>query len=292
MLNMRLLRSIRFAVLTLLLGVLLPFPAAAQLPVIKFVRDPDPAPPIKFKDLAGKQVTLDDFKGKVVLLNFWATWCGPCRAEIPSLIALQDHYKGKLQVIGLLVDDDDEAEMRKVAESEGINYPVGIATVQTRLAYGGVPALPTLFVINQEGKVVQKHIGLYNPGFYEAEVRALAGLPVAVQVETFADTGEVFLKHADRATLLPGVSFDALTPEQRAEALHKFNAEACPCGCQFTLAQCRIRDSRCGVSLDRANKIVEDLAAATRNKPAEDATSPEKTPDAPAPTPTAPPSQP
>src|SRR5689334_9028538 len=80
--------------------------------VIRFVRDPDPAPELKAKDVNGKELSLEACKGKVVLLNFWATWCGPCRAEIPSLIRIQEAYKDRLQIIGMDVDDDDQEQLR------------------------------------------------------------------------------------------------------------------------------------------------------------------------------------
>jgi thiol-disulfide isomerase/thioredoxin len=244
------------------LALALPIPSSAQLPVIRFVRDPDPAPEVKTKDLDGKDLSLDEFKGKVVLLNFWATWCGPCRAEIPGLIELQSRYKDRMQVIGMTVDADDEDDLRAVIKDEGINYPVVITSMQTRIDYGGIAALPTLFVINADGKVVQKHVGLYNPALYETEIRALLNLPVDAKVETFDDTGEVFLKHADRATSLPGVNTSQLTTEQRMAVLHKLNAEGCSCGCKMTLAQCRIYDPACGVSKDRATAIVKEASAA------------------------------
>ena len=243
-------------------GLLLPLLASPQLPVIRFARDPDPAPDFQLKDLAGKDLSLASAYGKVILLNFWATWCGPCRAEIPSLIELQNRYKGRLQIIGLVVDDDDPDAVKQVVDSEGINYSVAMASNQIRFDYGGIPALPTLFVINSEGRIVQKHVGLFNPALYETEVRALLDLPIAAKVETFEDTGEIFLKHADRATLLPGVNMTKLTPEQRLVALHKFNAEECPCGCKLTLAQCRIYDHACTLSKDRTAAIVEEIFAA------------------------------
>jgi thiol-disulfide isomerase/thioredoxin len=249
---------LRFAIL----GVLLPLLASPQLPVIRFVRDPDPAPDFQLKDLAGKDLSLASVHGKVVLLNFWATWCGPCRAEIPSLIELQNRYKERLRIIGLVVDDNDQDAVKQVVDSEGINYPVALASDNIRLAYGGIPALPTLFVINSEGRVVQKHVGLFNPALYDTEVRALLDLPIAAKVETFEDTGQIFLKHADRATLLPGVNLTKLIPEQRLVALHKFNAEECTCGCKLTLAQCRINDPPCTVSKDRAAAIVEEIFSA------------------------------
>jgi thiol-disulfide isomerase/thioredoxin len=228
--------------------------------VIRFVRNPDPAPDLKSKDLDGKELSLEAYKGKVVLLNFWATWCGPCRAEIPSLIRLQQRYRDHLQIIGMDVDDEDPEQLRAFVKDEGINYPVVMTSAPVRLAYGGIAALPTLFLINQNGAVVQKHVGLFNPALYEIEARALLDMPVPARVETFEDTGEVFLKHADRATMLPGVDTSKLTPGQRTAALHKLNAQTCDCGCKYTLAQCRIYDPACNTSKERAAAIVKEAA--------------------------------
>ena len=252
--------------------------AEAQQPTIRFVRNPDPAPEFKLTTLDGKPISPADYKSKVVLLNFWATWCGPCRAEIPDLVELQTKYKDQLQVIGLVVDDDDRDAIKKFAEKYGINYPVAIATDQLRLEYGGIPALPTSFVLDNEGRVVEKHEGLRDPALYEVEIRSLLGLPIGnVKVETFEDTGQVFLKHADRATELPGVDLSKLTPAQRSAALHKFNAESCTCGCQYTLAQCRIWDRNCGVSKEATAKIVAALTGGSHDSA-----------DPPAPRPTSP----
>jgi thiol-disulfide isomerase/thioredoxin len=281
--------------LTLLVGLLaafgislLPPVSQAQLPVIRFVRDPDPAPDFQVKDLDGKDLSLQAYKGKVVLLNFWATWCGPCRAEIPGLVDLQNKYKDRLQIVGMVVDDEDDHELRDVVKSAAINYPVALTTAPVRMAYGGITALPTVFVINADGRVVQKHVGLYNPALYETEVRALLDLPISARIETFNDTGEIFLKHADRATMLPGVNTEGLTPVERAAALHKFNAEACTCGCQFTLAQCRIYDPACQISMDRTAAIVKEVSTTDAKTKLEAPASP-PTPSAPE-TPPAPPS--
>ena len=220
--------------------------AQDQQPTIRFVRNPDPAPEFKLTGLDGKPVTLADSKGKVILLNFWATWCGPCRAEIPDLVELQDKYKERLQILGLVVDDDDEDAIKDFVEKFGINYPVALATNDIRMQYGGIAALPTSFVLDAEGRIVQKHEGLRDPILYETEIRSLLGLSIGnVKVETFEDTGQIFLKNAERASELPGVDLSKLTPEQKAVALHKFNAETCACGCTLTLAQCRIYDRNC-----------------------------------------------
>jgi thiol-disulfide isomerase/thioredoxin len=254
-----------------LLLVFLPFAAAGMLGagqqenqhVIRFVGNPDPAPDFELKGIDGKPLNLADSRGKVVFLNFWATWCGPCRLEIPDLVDLQKRYSDRLQIIGLDVDDDDVAEIQKYVEENGINYPVAITPADLRTQYGGIPALPTSFVVDTQGRVVQKHVGLFNPQLYETEIRALLGMPIMARVETFEDRGEVFLKHADRATELPGVDLSKLTPEQKKVALHRMNADTCTCGCGFTLAQCRIWDSACSVSKKATEKIVAEVSGAT-----------------------------
>src|SRR5881296_2088966 len=254
-----------------LLPCLFPSFAAGQeqQPTIRFVRNPDPAPEFNLTGLDGKPVTLADSKGKVILLKFWATWCGPCRAEIPDLVELQNKYKDHLQILGLVVDDDDQDAIKKFAARFGINYPVALATNNIRIQYGGIPALPTSFVLDSEGRVVQKHEGLRDPVLYETEIRALLGLPIGnVKVETFEDTGQIFLKNAERATELPGVDLSKLTPEQKISALHKFNAETCNCGCTFTLAQCRIYDRNCQVSKAATSKIIAALTHPTQSNSA------------------------
>jgi thiol-disulfide isomerase/thioredoxin len=230
--------------------------------VIRFIRDPDPAPEFAVKEIDGSTVNLAAMRGKVVLLNFWATWCGPCRMEVPDLVELQKKYEGRLQVIGLVVDDADDEAVRKFAKRYSINYPVAIATDEMRMQFGGVPALPTSFIIDAQGRVVQKHIGLRDPELYELEVRSLLGLPINARVETFEDTGEIFLKHANRASELPGVDMTSLTAGQKTVALHRMNEESCTCGCQYTLAQCRIYDSACHVSRERTARIVAQCATA------------------------------
>jgi len=267
---------LRYIVTSLLL-CFFPLVGSAQQdnqPTIRFVRNPDPAPEFRLAGLDGKPVTLAGSKGKVILVNFWATWCGPCRAEIPDLVELQNKYKDRLQILGLAVDDDDPDAVKKFAAKFGINYPVALATNEIRLQYGGIPALPTSFVLDSEGRVVQKHEGLRDPVLYETEIRSLLGLPIGnVKVETFEDAGEIFLKNADRATELPGVDLSKLTPEQKTVALHKFNAASCTCGCGYTLAQCRIYDRDCKTSKAAVTKILAAVTAAPRATPASTAPS-------------------
>lgn len=239
---------------------------ASDLTVIRFAKNPQPAPPFLANDLNGNIITTADLRGKVTLLVFWATWCPPCREEIPDLIELQKRYKDRLQIIG--VSDDDDAtpqEVKEFAAQAGINYPIVMGREQDiSERYGGIPALPTMFLIDSQGRVVQKHIGLRPPELYETEARSLMGLPVNASVETFEDTGQIFLKNASLATTLPGVDFTGLTPEQKKAVLKKLNTERCTCGCKLTIAECRLNDETCPVSSKLAAAIIKQVLAASK----------------------------
>jgi thiol-disulfide isomerase/thioredoxin len=236
--------------------------------VIRFAAHPQDAPPFMAPDLDGQAISTAAWKGKVVLLTFWATWCPPCRAEIPMLIHLKDLYKDRLEIVGVSLDDDPAAQVKSFTTNNRFNFPVVMATREIIRDYGGVPALPTTFVINPDGKVVQKHIGLYRSSVYEGEIRALLGLPVDATVETFEDTGQIFLTNASRATELPDVDFTGLTADQRTAALKQLNSITCTCGCKLTIAQCRINDTSCPISKGLAAKIVAQIAAKSAAAPA------------------------
>ena len=232
--------------------------APAGPPVIRFASNPEPAPEIVIHELSGKITTMDDLKGKVVLVNFWATWCPPCRVEIPELIKLQEQHRERLQVIGISEDEDPEL-VREFVKQAGINYPVVMATPELIAAYGGVPALPTTFVVDTEGRVVQRHLGLLSSEAYDLEIRALAGLPVEARIEHFVDTGQIFRKNVANATELPDVDLTGLSPEQKKQALRRLNSEDCVCGCKLTLAQCRVDDTTCPVSKAIAATVVKEV---------------------------------
>ena len=241
-------------------------PASAQAagsdkPTVYFVKDPEPAPAFQATDITGKPINTADWKGKAVLLNFWATWCPPCREEIPSLIALQKKYQGRLVIIGVSEDEDPPSEVQKFVQKVGINYPVVMSTPEIIGKWGGVEALPTTFLINSQGRVVWKHRGLHPLAEYDVDVQALLGQAVDARIETVADQGQVFLKNAANATELPDVSFAGLNAQQKARALHRLNAETCTCGCKLTIAQCRLNDTTCPVSKTLAAQIVKEVAA-------------------------------
>lgn len=255
-----------------------PGESAQEATVIQFVKNPDAAPAFQLNDLDGKPLSLAEAKGRIVLLNFWATWCGPCRAEIPDLVDLQKRYADKLEIIALATDEDDPDEVRRFILRSGINYRVAMTSDEVRRDYGGIAALPTSFVIDPQGRIVQKHVGLNDPAIYELEVKAMLGQPVDAKVEYFEDNGQIFLKNAERATELPGVDFSKLTAAQKTIALHHLNAESCDCGCRLTLAQCRINDSACRVSQALAAKVVYRVAHSDAAKSVEPAETKPKNP--------------
>jgi thiol-disulfide isomerase/thioredoxin len=230
--------------------------------VVRFASNPQPMPAFLVNDIDGAPVSTATWKGKVVLLNFWATWCPPCRAEVPMLVDLATRYKDRVQIVGVSLDDGPE-EVKAFVKDQGINYPVVMASREILAEYGGVPALPTLFVVNPDGNVVQKHEGLYSRELYETEVRLLLGLPSEATIETFQDTGQLFLKNAAFATELPDVDFTGLSPAQKKAALRRMNSDKCDCGCRLTLAQCRINDTPCAISRGLAASVVKQMAATT-----------------------------
>jgi thiol-disulfide isomerase/thioredoxin len=230
-------------------------------PRVRFVKNPKPIPELTMTTLDGKTITNKDLAGKVVIVNFWATWCAPCRAEIPDLVKLQTQYKDHLVIIGVLSEDEPGPHVSRFAADYKINYPIVPETKELAAAFPGIYALPTTFMVGPDGKMMQKHIGQIRPAQIELETRVLAKLPVDAEVEYEADDKEAVLASNARATEIPGVDLSVLTSEQRTLALNRLNDEACGCGCGMTIAQCRINDSTCAVSPKLADKILAEVRA-------------------------------
>jgi thiol-disulfide isomerase/thioredoxin len=216
-------------------------------------------PELTWKTLDGRTLTNKDLQGKVVLVNFWATWCPPCRAEIPDLIKLQEQYKDHLVIVGISSDEGPVESVVKFAQQYRMNYPIVMETPEHTKAFPGIFALPTTFVMDQDLRIVQKHIGQIRPSQIELETRVLAKLPVDVEVERMDDTSPAQLAPNARATDVPGLSLETLKAEQKTVALERLNDEKCTCGCGLTIAQCRINDPTCTVSLPIAEKIVDEI---------------------------------
>ena len=135
--------------------------AATQKPKATQTKsDLQTAPDFALKDLDGKELKLSDYKGKVVVLDFWATWCYPCRLEIPHLVALQKKFeKQGFSVIGISLDQGGAETVKPFYKMNNMNYPVVIGNEAILDSYGGIRGFPTTFIINQDGKIVKKYEG-------------------------------------------------------------------------------------------------------------------------------------
>jgi len=133
-----------------------------------------PAPDFSLKDVHSADVQLSEFKGKVVLLNFWATWCGPCKIEMPWFVEFQREYKDRgFSVIAVSMDEEGWDIVRPFTEELKLNFPVVVGDDKLADEYGGVSALPTTFIIDKEGRIAATHQGLISKGDYEDEIERL-----------------------------------------------------------------------------------------------------------------------
>jgi cytochrome c biogenesis protein CcmG/thiol:disulfide interchange protein DsbE len=136
-----------------------------------------PAPDFSLTDLSGRNFRLSDYQGKVVVLDFWATWCDTCKQEIPHFIALQNKYGSQgLQVLGISMDDD-EPPVRQFQQQFQMNYPVALGNPKLADRYGGILGLPIIFVIDRNGQVAARHVGATEASVIEAEVQKLLAQP-------------------------------------------------------------------------------------------------------------------
>ena len=134
------------------------------------------APDFTLQSIDGKTIRLSDFRRKAVLLNFWATYCAPCRIEMPWFVELQNRYAAEgLQVVGVAMDDASPNDIEKFANDLGVNYPILVGEETVGNAFGGVQFLPSTFYIGRDGKVVDKVFGLNRRNEIEEDIkRALA----------------------------------------------------------------------------------------------------------------------
>lgn len=147
---------------------------AGSRPAVAAESERPSAPAWSLKDVNGATVQSSDFHGKVVILDFWATWCPPCREEIPGFIELQKQYGDDgLVVVGISLDQDGPAVVKQFMERFKINYPVVMGNQRIANEFGGIRAIPTTFVLDREGRIVSKHVGFADKAVFEREVKAL-----------------------------------------------------------------------------------------------------------------------
>ena len=145
-----------------------------------------PAPKFTLEDISGKKVSLANYKGKAVLINFWATWCGPCKIETPWLVELHDQYASKgFEILGVSTDDLDpddkkmfaseKSDIAKFAQQEHMQYPVLLGGTTLDKPYGGLDALPTSYFVDRDGNVVAAEMGLTSKADLEGNIRKALG---------------------------------------------------------------------------------------------------------------------
>ena len=176
---------------------------------------------------------------------------------------LQDKYRDALQIIGVSEDEAPPETVRRFAAEYQVNYPVVMATPEIEKLYPGIGALPTSFIVDRHGRVVQKHVGMLTARTTEYETRWLAGLPVNASIEEVDQSQglKLALENGAQAMSIPGVDLAKLPVAKRIEALQKLNGQSCTCGCDLTVARCRVDDPTCSVSLPLAKEIVKQVAA-------------------------------
>jgi peroxiredoxin len=141
---------------------------------VKPDKDREPAPDFALKDADGRTVRLSDYKGKVVLLNFWATWCHPCRMEIPWFIELEKENKDRgFAVIGISMDEEGWDAVKPFQKELRVNYRMLMGTDMVAHLFGGVDALPTSFILDRQGRIASTHVGLASKSDYENDIEAL-----------------------------------------------------------------------------------------------------------------------
>jgi peroxiredoxin len=135
---------------------------------------PQKAPNFSLKTYDGKIVELAKLKGKVVVINFWATWCPPCRAEIPDFIKAYDAYKSKgLEIVGIALDEDGWPKVKPFVDKNKISYPIVLGTAEVAQQYGGIEAIPTTFIVDRKGNIVDHQVGMLIKGMLERKIKVL-----------------------------------------------------------------------------------------------------------------------
>jgi thiol-disulfide isomerase/thioredoxin len=136
-----------------------------------------PAPTFTVTTLDGKPVSLDDFKGKAVIVNFWATWCAPCRQEMPWLAQLREQYAAQgFEVLGIVTDGAPDDKLQRIADKSGVKYPILHCNHKAAVAYGGLPNLPESFYIDKHGKLVMEGAAADSKEELEGKIRKLLEL--------------------------------------------------------------------------------------------------------------------
>ncbi len=222
------------------------------------------APAFSLTDINGHPLKLSDFHGKVVVLDFWATWCGPCRIEIPDFVQLQNRYGSQgFTMVGISMDDDAGPVADFYKELQ-MNYPVAVGDSRLGELYGGIEGLPTTYLIGRDGRIYAKHVGATDPGVFESEVKQLLASGPDDEVKSFKQVGQLYeedkVELGDPAMVdseVPGIDLTKLSAVQKETFKKKLETQICNCGCKRNLLNCRQNDRSCAVSKKLAKDELE-----------------------------------
>ncbi|PYV18057.1 MAG: hypothetical protein DMG21_06185 [Acidobacteria bacterium] len=228
------------------------------------------APGFSLTDIDGHKLDLADYRGKVVLLDFWATWCGPCRIEIPGFVDLENRFRDQgLAVIGISLDNDIDP-VRPFYKEFRMNYPVALGDNKLAELYGGIIYMPTTFLIGRDGRIYRKHLGATDIDVFEEEIKELLAAKGDGEVAEFQSYGRTTSDDkvevstpAEVNSEVPGVDLTGVTPAQVEQFKKRLAGMQCNCGCGRNVLNCRKEDSGCPVS----RKIAKgELAKLTKSK--------------------------
>lgn len=223
------------------------------------------APDFSVKGIHGMDVNLADFRGKVVLLNFWATWCGPCRDETPGFVELQKRFgPDGFQLIGISIDSSPDP-VGPFYQQFHMNYPVAMSTSKLFALYlpHGIQGVPTNFLIGRDGRIYDEVVGEAGNAYWEKEITQLLAAPASSEVKDFKSPAgsappEVSSPAAANSPV-PGIDVSKLSKTELASYEATLKGQKCTCGCNYNVLECRIKDTSCSVSAEMAQQALLKL---------------------------------
>ena len=220
------------------------------------------APQLSFTGLSDERISLDQFRGNVVLLNFWTTSCSVCVAEARTLAALQDHYGSRgLRIVAVALDGDAEL-VRKFYEQHHLDYTVALGDPGL-LEQLGAAGFPVTLIIGRDGRVYSQHSGVATQQALEIEIDQLLAADAKTEVAGFrlADGAEIphFPTPQELESEVPAIDVSHLTKAQLSELKRRLDSGSCPCECNRSVLKCRLTHSNCKQSQRLARETIENL---------------------------------